>query len=233
MVTGTGLIAKRFSGYAADDRFLIFASGVSNSKTSDTSAFERESVLLHEQLAFHPMKKLVYFSTCSINDPVENSGSYVRHKLQMEEYIARNAANYTIFRISNLAGNTSNSNTVLNFFVNAIKAGRHFELWQNATRNIIDIDDAYLLMDHILQHDLYNRRIINIANPVSFAVPEIVQAIEKMLQAKASYTAVERGVPFSISLDEALPLANQLGIRFDDDYLSKLLRKYYRPDNDI
>lgn len=233
MVTGTGLIAKRFSSYAADDRFLIFASGVSNSKASDNSAFERELSLLQEQLALYPEKKLVYFSTCSIYDPVENSGSYVRHKLQMEDYIARTAANYTLFRISNLAGSTPNSNTVLNFFVNAIKAGRHFDLWQNATRNIIDIDDAYLLMDHILQHDLYNRQIINIANPESFAVPEIVQAIEKILQVKASYTAVERGIPFSISLDEALPLANQLGIRFDDDYLSKLLRKYYQPDNDI
>ncbi len=41
MVIGNGLVARSFDSYAQDDRFLIFASGVSNSKSSTDEDFKK------------------------------------------------------------------------------------------------------------------------------------------------------------------------------------------------
>ena len=69
MVIGNGMIAKRFESYKDDDRFVIFASGVSNSRNKDESAYSRETGLLKDTAAAHPDKIMVYLSTCSIYDP--------------------------------------------------------------------------------------------------------------------------------------------------------------------
>src|SRR5438477_266860 len=46
MVIGNGMVAKRFESYKTNDQFLIFASGVSNSKNINHAAYERELTLL-------------------------------------------------------------------------------------------------------------------------------------------------------------------------------------------
>src|SRR5215831_3721322 len=46
MVLGTGLVAGGFKAYVQNEKFLIFASGVSNSGNMDPDAFKREEQLL-------------------------------------------------------------------------------------------------------------------------------------------------------------------------------------------
>ncbi len=53
MVIGQGLVAKGFSSYQADNNYLVFASGVSNSSDKDIANFEREKKLLHEIINEH------------------------------------------------------------------------------------------------------------------------------------------------------------------------------------
>ncbi|MBP6455165.1 MAG: hypothetical protein KA275_00440, partial [Chitinophagaceae bacterium] len=69
MLVGNGLIAKKFLNYLKDDNFLIFASGVSNSKNANTDEYIKEINLLEKSIQINKEKILVYFSTCSINDP--------------------------------------------------------------------------------------------------------------------------------------------------------------------
>ncbi len=227
MVVGNGLIAKKFDSYSADDRSLIFASGVSNSKSKDQVEYDREFNLLVQKLAEHEEKLFVYFSTCSINDPAENQSAYVAHKMKIEEYVKANSNKFLIFRVSNLVGRSANVNTVLNFIVHNINDHKHFDLWMNATRNLIDVDDFFAVTDHILQHNLFANRIINIANPENYPVPVIVAATEKHLGKKADYNAVAKGGSFAIDIDEVNPIMQRLDIRFNDTYLEKLLDKYY------
>ena len=85
MVIGNGMIAKRFAAYTGNDQFIIFASGVSNSRTNDTAAYNREAALLLDTIKHNKDKTLVYFSTCSIYDPGEKDSPYVLHKLKMEK----------------------------------------------------------------------------------------------------------------------------------------------------
>lgn len=228
MVIGNGLVAGSFRGYAGQDSFLVFASGVSNSKSSTTADFEREKILLQEQLKAHPGKTLVYFSTTSVEDPDLAATGYVQHKLRMETMIREQATSYTVFRLSNLAGRSSNPNTILNYFYRHISEGIPFQLWRHSERNIIDVDDVFRAADHLLQHRLFPNSVVNIANVQSYPVTYIVSRIETFCGRKAIYTPVEKGAPVHIDTSALQPVYEQLGIRFGPNYLDRILEKYYR-----
>ena len=227
MVVGNGLIAKRFNKYIDDDRFLIFASGVSNSKSKVEADYEREFDLLKQTIEMNPDKLLVYFSTCSILDPSENGSAYVLHKKGIESFIQSNVNKYLIFRVSNLVGRSSNVNTILNFIVGNINEDTHFDVWQYATRNLIDVDDLFAIVNNIIQENIFDNKIINIANSKSYTVPEIVTVVEKHLSKKAKYNVVAKGSSFEIDISSIMPLTEKLKIDFTDSYLKNLLNKYY------
>jgi len=227
MVIGTGLVARRFELYNSLDNFLVFASGVSNSKTKNPEAYNREMKLLKDSVQKYNTQSLIYFSTCSIYDPGEKESAYVQHKLHIEDFIQTRVKQYHLFRISNLAGISPNPNTLLNFFFNHIKNGVNFDLWTKACRNIIDVDHTYLIIDHILKHNLFPNQVINIANPVNHPVKEIITAIETFLNIKSNYIEVEKGTCFEIDTSPIQYIIQKLGIRFDPEYLRDLFNKYY------
>lgn len=228
MVVGTGMIAKRFESYKNDDQFLIFAAGVSNSKNRIASEYDREKDQIRSSIQANHDKIFVYFSTCSLYDPEEKESPYVLHKTEVENIIRTHCSQFYIFRVSNLVGKSGNPNTVLNFFVYHILHKINFDLWSNASRNLIDIDDMYKIVNHVLQGRLYHNQVINIANPTSYRVTEIVKAIEDLWQIQANYVSISKGKPFSIDLSTVLPIIQKLNIDFGKNYLVNLLEKYYR-----
>jgi len=227
MVIGNGLIARRFELYNREDNFLVFASGVSNSKTKNPEAFNREMKLIKDSVQQYKTISLIYFSTCSINDPQEKDSAYVQHKLHIEDYIQTKVKQYRIFRISNLAGKSPNPNTLLNFFFNHVKNGVNFDLWTKACRNIVDIDHVYLIIDHILKRNLFPNQVINIANPVNHPVKKIITSIETFLNIKSNYIEIDKGACFEIDISLIRHIIQELRIRFDQKYLKDLLHKYY------
>jgi len=228
MVVGKGMIAKRFGSYETDEQFLIFASGVSNSKNRIVAAYNREKELLKSSLNDNSEKTLVYFSTCSVYDPEEKESPYIVHKREVENIIRTHCRQFYIFRVSNLVGRSDNPNTVLNFFVYHIVNKINFDLWTNTSRNLIDVDDMYKIVDHILKQGLYPSQVVNIANVLNYGVPEIVKTIEDLWHTQANYVSIPKGQPFSIDLSLTLPIIRKLDIHFAKDYLVKLLEKYYR-----
>jgi len=227
MVIGNGMVAKRFESYKANEQFLVFASGVSNSKTANPEAYERELFLLKTSMKENPGKILVYFSTCSIYDPGEENSKYILHKKQIERLIEEEQKQFHIFRVSNLVGRSSNRNTILNFYVYHILDGVNFDLWTNATRNLIDIDDMYKVADHILEKGIARNQVINIANTDNYSTQEIIIAIEGLWKTKANYIPIQKGNAFDIDLPVTGPIMKELGIHFGKNYLTNLLRKYY------
>lgn len=227
MVIGNGMIATRFSDYQNDDHTIIFASGVSNSKNMVESHFEREVELIKKTLVDHPGKQFIYFSTCSVEDKELSNAPYVIHKKKLEDLISKKVNSYIIFRVSNVAGMSNNPFTLLNYFVLNILQGNPITVWENASRNIIDIDDVYTITDWIIKEKKNNNSIINIANPINYPVPEIVASIEQHFNKKATGNKVQRGDSYAIDISLIKPVINQLNIQFNDDYLSSLLKKYY------
>jgi nucleoside-diphosphate-sugar epimerase len=227
MVIGNGLVARSFEKYAQDDRFLIFASGVSNSKSSTDEDFRREEDLLRQQMEAHAGKILVYFSTTSVDDPALQHTAYVQHKLNMEALIRTNVNKYAIFRLSNLAGRSGNPNTILNYFYQHISQGIPFQLWQRSERNIIDVEDVFRIADYLLQHQLAVNRTLNIANTESYPVSYIVQSIEDFCGRKGIYTMEDKGGPVTIDTQAIADICRQLDIHFREGYLPGILQKYY------
>ncbi len=134
---------------------------------------------------------------------------------------------FYIFRISNLVGRSDNPNTVLNFFFYHIRHVINFDLWSNATRNLLDIDDMYKIIDYILQKKTFKNDIINIANPVNYSVIEIITAIETLMGVRANYIPISKGKDFVIDVSLISPLFTKLNIHFGKTYLTNLLQKYY------
>ncbi len=227
MVIGNGMIAKRFSAYAEDSQWLVFASGVSHSLSVSEEEFQREENLLREAINGNKNKTLVYFSTCSIYDPSLHHSAYVLHKLAMEQLIRENAPSYTIFRVSNPVGKTNNYHTVLNFFVEHIRNQLFFTVWKYASRNLIDIDDMFIICRQIMQSGTGQNKIVNVANPVNYPVITIVEAIENYLEQKGNFMLAEKGNSPLIDTSEIQPLFHELNIEFGQHYLQALLQKYF------
>ena len=227
MVTGNGMIAKRFSRFADDADRLIFASGVSNSANTSDSAFKKESDLLLSDIGRHPAATVIYFSTCSIYDPSLQQSPYVLHKLKMEELIKSVSGSFIIFRVSNPVGFTGNVHTLLNYFVEHLLSRTAFTVWQYASRNLIDLDDMFHICEAIIKNEHWLNKTVNIANPVNYPVLGIIESLEQHLNIKGNYTIVEKGNSPLIDTSGIQQLYSDLHIDFGNDYLQRLLQKYY------
>ena len=228
MVVGNGLMAKTFSDYNNINDVIVFASGVSNSTETNPSKFKREYSLLIDTLKKYPDSKFIYFSTCSIDDEAVRNRPYVKHKLQLEDYIKSNAKNYLIFRISNVVGEQGNTNTIMNYLVHCVKNSIEIPLWRFAERNLIDADDVKIIVDDVIESQLSNR-IVNVASRHNLRVISIVKEIEKYLNLEAKFNLLEKGnslnidtSQISLSLDKIEKIKGT-GLQ----YIFNLLKKYY------
>jgi nucleoside-diphosphate-sugar epimerase len=227
MVIGTGLVARGFSAYETNEEFLIFAAGVSNSKSCTPDDFQRERELFISSVQKAPGKKVVYFSTCSVYDSDLQETAYVQHKLDMEALVSHCGSGHYIFRLSNLAGASDNPRTILNFFYSRIIHAEPFELWQFSERNIIDLADVFRIADHILKNNLFLNQIINIANEINYPVGYIVKCMEAFSGKKAIFSKRKKGGAFKIDTSDIVPICKSLNIGFGENYLPQLLEKYY------
>src|ERR1035437_5731064 len=160
MIIGNGLIANAFKNNNWGNKIVLFASGVSDSKTNDYEGCLREFNLLKATISKNTdNKKLIYFSTYSIDDPQQKTSVYVKHKLEMENYILCNTSNYLIIRTSNIVGPSANKNTIFNFLYQKMYNSESFDLWTGAVRNFIDIDDFVLIINELIKSTKENKLI--------------------------------------------------------------------------
>lgn len=225
MILGNGLIASAFNPYFSDDEsVVVFASGVSNSRETRTEAFLRERQMLLD--AMQRERFLLYFSTCSVNDPELADAPYVIHKKEMEKLV-RSTKEHAIFRLPQIVGKTPNPNTLTNYFHRQIVSGTHFQVWRHAKRNLIDIDDVTSIITHFMRNSLGNRVTENIATPLSISIPRLVEIFELVTKKKANCSIIDAGGSYSIDSVRTVALADQVGITFDDSYVEAIIRKYY------
>lgn len=125
-IVGNGDIAS-----VLQDRpgITFFASGVSNSQCADVKEFERERMLLLQNIA---ADHIVYISTLAI---YYGESMYVQHKRVMENFIRNSFSSYTIIRIGNITWG-KNPNTLINY----LKAHPEAEA-QEVYRYLIDLPE--------------------------------------------------------------------------------------------
>jgi nucleoside-diphosphate-sugar epimerase len=224
MIIGNGLLAKGFKNYSDISDIIIFASGVSNSKESRESQYQREKELLTHTIEANPSKTFVYFSTCSVYDHTINNSKYVLHKKDMESLIMTKCNQFYIFRLPQVVGK-STSPTLVNYLFKSIQESTPMNIYRYSTRNLIFIDDVFHIADEIITKKIHINEIINIASLNSIPVMQIVQYIEKLLDKKAHYTLVDEGERVDINIDKIKSLNCSQKV-LQKEYTYEVLSKY-------
>ena len=231
-IIGSGFLAKNFKNYESLFKKLnicIYSAGVSNSLCVDEQLFKKDqNRLISFNKEIDKKNILLYFSTCSIADPSRSNSPYVKNKLKIEKFIKSNFEKYLIIRLPEVVGKTKNNNTLINFFYNKINQKEKFTLWSRATRSIIDIEDVTKLMIDFLSNIKIDKKIINIANPLKYSALEIVKNIEKLVSKKAQYDLIDKGdLSWKIDISEISKSIKNCRIKFNNDYLENVLKKYF------
>lgn len=222
MIVGKGLIANLFTEVDLDE-VVFFASGVSNSSETRKGEFLREQNLVEDTLANNPEKLFVYFSTCSIYDSSKYNSLYVLHKLHIEEIIKQKAKHFLILRVSNAVGRGGNPNLLMNYLSRQILNDQELVVHQQATRNLIDVEDVKnITLKYIVSKDW--NKIINVAYTENFNIPEIIEVFEQILNKKANKNIENKGEHYSIDIHE---LDYAFDLNDKNDYLHQLIEKYY------
>lgn len=228
MIIGTGLVARALGQKKWDEKYLFFASGVSNSKEPSNHQYHREITLVKETLNNYPNLIFVYFSSTSIYDQHAKESKYVLHKLNVEQIVSKSALDYRIIRISNLVGNGANKSTVLEFLTKSIRTGTSFNLWGNLKRNLIDVDD----FTNILKLQLDNsseQKLLHAFNKHSISVIDMVSCIEEFLLTTSIHSKHAKASKLENHLRLPKIEAIETYGKFIDptQYLMNLLKKYY------
>lgn len=225
MIIGSGQLAQIFQGLYLENT-IIFASGVSNSNCMDIKEFKREEILLIETLKKNQDKKFVYFSSCALSAVDYKKNDYYVHKANMEAIVKRYSNSYYIFRIPQLFGDLMKHPTLINFLYNSIQNETEFQVYSDAYRYVIDINDLKLLVEIYVKQDNANI-VIDVANPYKYKVTEIVSIFEELLDKKAKYEIINKKDDYILDLSSLKLFLEQynLNLHFGEQYLYKKLQK--------
>lgn len=226
MIVGNGMIARAFCSFAADDAVVIFASGVSDSLETRAAAFQRERELLTRTRAAHPRALLVYFGTCSVHDPDRRDTPYVRHKLGMESLLAGLPGPWLVLRLPLALGPGHRGRTLACYLRERIASGEAFEVWARATRYPIDVEDVVRIAARLIGERSNWNSTIEVALR-AYPVLEFVRAMEGILGRKANYRLIDKGAHYALHCPAVERLAGELRLDLSEDYLPKVVRKYF------
>ena len=228
MIIGSGMLAKAFSdAFEQRPDICIYAAGVSNSGCVDVREFARERQRLEDALKqAMNAQAFVYFGTCSVDDAASRSTPYVQHKMAMEQLVRGHSHNL-IIRLPQVAGRTPNPHTLLNYLYARISRSESFDLWNRAMRNVIDVVDVVAVAGQLIVDDPVRNTTINIANIVNYNMTDIVTAIETVVGKSAIYNIIDRNSEYDIDISTVLPILGRAGVKFSNDYLEKVIYKYY------
>ena len=218
MVTGNGLIASAFKkSYQNDDRYVIFASGVSNSNETNVNSFIREELLIRETLTKNKDKHFIYFTSFIYFK------KYGLHKIYMEDIIRGSGVDYTIFKLPQIIGRGGNMNNLFNYLVFNIKNNKVVKIYNNVYRSLIDIDDLKRIVDISLR---LSECYVIIPYIEKMLVMDIVLLISKVLNIEPKINIIEsNGYAFperSITTDYIL---QELDIT-TEGYTERIINKY-------
>ena len=222
-VVGSGLIARAFLSYDFGSDVVIFASGVSNSRETELSAYRRESELLKGFLGKN--NQVIYFSTCSISDESLINTYYIKHKLEMEKLVLSDKSSRVI-RLPQVVGKSKNKNTLANFLAWKIFHHETYILQLGSVRNLIDVDDVVSITE-ILLHSDWRDKLVSFALPMFYPTISIVHSLENVLNVKSEHTTIEVSPFYYPDSDFIKHVVDDGLLVIEDGYLESIIRKYY------
>jgi hypothetical protein len=228
MIYGSGLLARAFSPYFGKSIMnCVYAAGVSNSGCCDQREFDRERVRLQAAITQYRSADLfLYFGTCSVHSKIGFASPYVQHKIKMEK-IVETHPRYLILRLPQTSGKTENPHTLLNYIFARIIRSERFQVWANARRNIIDVDDVARIAVGLALEEGVRRECINVANTSDNGIVDIVELMARIVGKTAIYDRADKGDSYPIDTVRICKIAPRCGVFFGPKYLELIIRKYF------
>jgi nucleoside-diphosphate-sugar epimerase len=169
---------------------------------------------------------MLYFGTCSVEDPDQQRSPYVAHKLEMESRLERSPGPWMVLRLPLAIGPGHRGRALAQFLFDRISRGEPFDVWERATRYPVDVDDILRIARRfIADRSLWNRR-INVALR-AYPVPEFVRAMEAIVGKSAVCQRLPKGRHYPLVCPELAAITRELDLDVDAGYLERVLRKYY------
>jgi nucleoside-diphosphate-sugar epimerase len=222
MIIGNGLIAKAFKKASFNyDEYIIFASGISNSRINDKDEVEKELILLKKYIN-QSDKKFIYFSTSSIYDYTLADSMYVKHKKNVEKYIKDHSDSYIIYRLPIVVGESQNPNTLTNYIYNAIIKGETINVFSKACRYLIDVDDVVKYVNMTLH---LNRVAVNIHLENKIYIKDLIQIFEDVLGLKSNKIFQKKGTCYTLDNSILKQFIEEKNVLANYNY--DLIKKYY------
>ena len=225
MIIGNGLIANSIQNID-DKNYIFFASGVSNSSTTNPLEFDREFRMIYELLQSHENKIFVYFSSCYISSNNAILTPYYLHKLKMEQYILNNHANYLILRLPQVIGKSNNNNTLINNFIHKANFNEIIKLQKFSNRYFIDILDISVIINKLINLKIKNE-ILDIFYPKSYNLIEIIEILEICSGKRIKYKLINDGISYSLKEHLIYNYRNLITHTIDENYLHNSIKKHY------
>ena len=230
-IIGDGFLAKNFSKiktHIKKSNYIIFAAGISNSKTNSKNKLKREIKIFKEFANKYYFKSIVYISTADISDNLKKKNLYVKSKIAIENLIKKKFKKYIILRLPQIIGNSKNKKTLINYFFQSIKRGKKILVFNNVKRNILDVDDVIKVLKIILLNKKIKKKTITLANKHFFQPLDLIKILEKKLNKKANIRLIKNAKQrWKIDNNTSAILFKQAKVSFDKNYLYKKINKYF------
>ncbi len=230
-IVGKGFIGKNFNKIKKElkkTNYIIYAAGISHSKTKSKKELNRE---LNSFISFSKknyFKKIIYISTADVTNNIVNKSLYVKNKIKIETLIKKKFKNYIILRLPQIIGKNRNMNTLINFFYFNIKKNKPLILIKNFKRNVLDIDDVLKVTKIIVKNKKLKNKIVTLSNKFSVQPIDIVRIFEKKMSKLVNYKFKKiRKQIWSLNHEKNAHYFKRANIRFNRNYLSKAIDKYY------
>ena len=225
MIIGDGLVASSFKKRCSYDDFIIFSSGVSNSKEVYLSEFNREKELLLNTIKTYGHLKIIYFSTVLVGF---SDSDYCNHKLEMENLIKNEASSFIIFRVPQLVGPGGNKSNLINYISNCVQEGIRITVGKNVKRSLMCVDDMVNIVDYC--KDSIDNCIITISEIEKMNVLDICYLVGSILGRTPEVVVSDEAAYDDWNIDNS-PLAEEaisaLGIA-SEGYTERVLLNYLR-----
>jgi len=227
MVIGNGLVATAFlKDYQDDDRFLIFASGVSNSSETNPDKFNEEKHLFIQTAKANPEKHIVYFT--SFVDSSKQKTLYAEHKNEMVDLVKKTHNYYTILRLPQIMGNGGNPNALVNFIVSKLKNQEEIFVYKNVYKGLIDVEDMKRVVDILVKRWTDKNTLVEFPYIEKLLAKQIVILIAKQLSVEPKMKFIDHefcDLPEpSMAVDMIL---KHLNIN-PEGYTESIIKKYIR-----
>jgi UDP-2-acetamido-2,6-beta-L-arabino-hexul-4-ose reductase len=224
MIVGFGLIGSSLMSVDYSG-VTVFASGVSNSQETNQGSFSRERELLKRHLSQPRESHLIYISTCSVHDSLQNASPYIEHKKEMEKLVLSEPRT-SIVRLPNVVGPNGNKRNLVNYLVGAITSGERVFVQELAKRYLLGVDEMRALIHAYISQGPEEGAIVEFAPPFSTPVLELVAQIEQILDLEANVEIAGGGSSYPIDFGSTAHFSKAIGLEFPENYTNLILKKW-------